>query len=275
MFQTTPGFVHWRSNSTSCERCWRGRIRVHARADPPMPPMPETSMSRTAPLTASQEHSAPIMALAVAIRSSGPRPPLLASNWDACEAPRDRRPANTRGNGGQVSASCFFRFLPACLPAAFSLTSSRLPEQLNQQTEAELIAQSRRCRRFSHREIETNSGKRRTRNQVSACRTKTIPTKPYPPIWPALELRARACCRRGRKLVRRRAIRSAFVASGARMITDLMPTAECALAGFRLARSDGLSLLPQRIGLSLAHLEKSASAAGTLQRRLARAHLQA
>ena len=76
--------------------------------------------------------------------------------------------------------------------------------ELIQQTEAELIAQSAALSAIFHREVETGIP------QGVALGTKVSPVArtgseaPYQPIWPALELANRACCRRGRELAHRR-----------------------------------------------------------------------
>ena len=130
--------------------------------------------------------------------------------------------------------------------------------QLIQQTEAELIAQSAVLAAVFHREVEASipSG--------TALGTRIAPPAakpsagPYQPIWPTLELVNESV------LPPRPDARSppapadpAFVALGARMMPDLIATQNVTLAGFRLLDPNGIVIAGRdEIGLSLAHLEE-------------------
>ena len=150
--------------------------------------------------------------------------------------------------------------------------------QLIQQTEAELIAQSAALGAVFHREVETSIP------QDVALGTRVPPVaqkpsdEPYQPIWPTLEL-VNESVLPPRPEARAPSMPAdpAFVALGARMMPDLIATQNVTLAGFRLLDPNGIVIAGrEEVGLSLAHLQEVArGAAGTFQRRAARAHLQA
>jgi signal transduction histidine kinase len=134
--------------------------------------------------------------------------------------------------------------------------------QLIQQTESELIAQSAALAAVFHREIES------TIPQGVALGTKVAPAarksadEPYQPIWPKLELAHESV------LPPRPEARTppappdpAFVALGARMTPDLVATQNVTLAGFRLLDPSGTVIAGrEEVGLSLAHLHEVAEA---------------
>jgi signal transduction histidine kinase len=130
--------------------------------------------------------------------------------------------------------------------------------QLIQQAEAELIAQSAALAATFHREVEAGIP------QGVALGARIPPAaprpsdEPYQPIWPRLELVSESV------LPPRPAARMpsapadpAFAALGARMAPDLIATQNVTLAGFRLLDPNGLVIAGrEEVGLSLAHLEE-------------------
>src|SRR3990170_5157107 len=130
--------------------------------------------------------------------------------------------------------------------------------QLIQQAEAELIAQSAALAATFRREVETGVP------QGVALGAKIPPAapksseEPYQPIWPGLELVSESV------LPPRPAARPptapadpAFAALGARMAPDLVATQKVTLAGFRLLDPNGVVIAGrEEVGLSLAHLEE-------------------
>ncbi len=130
--------------------------------------------------------------------------------------------------------------------------------QLIQQTEAELIAQSAALSAVLHREIETaipQSVALGTRISPAAQKTSDAP---YQPIWPALELANESVLPpRPEARVPSAPADPAFVALGARMMADLIATQNVTLAGFRLLDPNGVVIAGrEEVGLSLAHLEE-------------------
>ena len=130
--------------------------------------------------------------------------------------------------------------------------------QLIQQTEAELIAQSAVLSAVFHREVETSIPAGTALGaRISPAAAKPTAT-PYQPIWPTLELVNESV------LPPRPEARSpaapadpAFVALGARMMPDLIATQNVTLAGFRLLDPNGIVIAGRdEIGLSLAHLQE-------------------
>jgi signal transduction histidine kinase len=134
--------------------------------------------------------------------------------------------------------------------------------QLIQQTEAELIAQSAALSATFRREVETNIP------HGTALGTKVTPVpqkpseEPYQPIWPKLELVNESV------LPPRPEARPpssppdpAFAALGVRMMQDLVATQNVTLAGFRLLDPNGVVIAGrEEVGLSLAHLQEVAEA---------------
>jgi signal transduction histidine kinase len=134
--------------------------------------------------------------------------------------------------------------------------------ELIQQTEAELIAQSAALSAVFHREVESaipSSVSLGTKLPPEAAKP---PDAPYQPIWPKLELADKSV------LPPRPAARApaapadpAFAALGARMAPDLVATQNVTLAGFRLLDPNGIVIAGRdEVGQSLAHLEEVAEA---------------
>jgi signal transduction histidine kinase len=141
----------------------------------------------------------------------------------------------------------------------FSLYFLRIYQnQLIQQTEAELIAQSAALSAVFRREIET------TVPQGVALGTRIPPAaqkptgEPYQPIWPALELaNENVLPPRPEARAPSAPADPAFIALGARMMPDLIATQNVTLAGFRLLDPNGIVIAGrEEVGLSLAHLEE-------------------
>ncbi|MDP3692451.1 HAMP domain-containing sensor histidine kinase [Bradyrhizobium sp.] len=130
--------------------------------------------------------------------------------------------------------------------------------QLIQQAEAELIAQSTVLAATFRREVETGV----PQDVALGARIPPTAAKPsdqvYQPIWPELELVSESV------LPPRPAARPptapadpAFAALGARMAPDLVATQKVTLAGFRLLDPNGVVIAGrEEVGLSLAHVEE-------------------
>jgi len=134
--------------------------------------------------------------------------------------------------------------------------------QLIQQTESELIAQSAALSAVFRREVETAIP------QDVALGTKLAPAapkptdEPYRPIWPKLELAGQSVLPpRPPAHAAAAPADPAFVALGARMMPDLLATQYVTLAGFRLLDPHGVVIAGrEEVGQSLAHLEEVAEA---------------
>jgi signal transduction histidine kinase len=134
--------------------------------------------------------------------------------------------------------------------------------QLIQQTEAELIAQSAALAAVFRREVETAI------TQGTALGTPIAPAAPkssddpYQPIWPKLELTNEGVLPpRPEARAPSAPADPAYVALGARMTPDLIATQNVTLAGFRLLDPNGIVIGGrEEIGLSLAHLPEVAEA---------------
>jgi signal transduction histidine kinase len=134
--------------------------------------------------------------------------------------------------------------------------------QLIQQTEAELIAQSAALSAVFQREVETGIPSNVSLGTRLPPEAAKPPDTPYQPIWPKLELADQSV------LPPRPAARTpaapadpAFAALGARMTPDLVATQNVTLAGFRLLDPNGTVIAGRdEVGLSLAHLEEVAEA---------------
>ena len=187
--------------------------------------------------------------------------------------------ANTRRKWRpSLSLVVFFVLTSVLTLPLFSLYFLKVYQnQLIQQTETELIAQSAALSAVFHREIETAIP------ESVALGTRVPPAvqkpsdEPYQPIWPALELASESV------LPPRPEARAppapsdpAFVALGARMIPDLIATQNVTLAGFRLLDPNGIVIAGRNeVGLSLAHLEEVSQAlqgrfSGVLRVRISR-----
>jgi signal transduction histidine kinase len=134
--------------------------------------------------------------------------------------------------------------------------------QLIQQTEAELIAQSAALGAVFHREVETSIPKDVALGTAVPPVVQKPSDVPYQPIWPTLEL-VNESVLPPRPEARAPAAPAdpAFVALGARMMPDLIATQNVTLAGFRLLDPHGIIIAGrEEVGLSLAHLQEVAEA---------------
>jgi signal transduction histidine kinase len=162
-----------------------------------------------------------------------------------------------------LSLIVFIALTSVLLLPIFSLYFLKVYQnQLIQQTEAELIAQSAALSAVFRREVET------TIPQTVALGAKVAPVlqkpleEPYQPIWPKLELVSESVLP-PRPEARAPAAPAdpAFAALGARMMPDLVATQNVTLAGFRLLDPNGVVIAGrEEIGLSLAHLQEVAEA---------------
>ena len=162
-----------------------------------------------------------------------------------------------------LSLVVFLVLTAVLLLPLFSLYFLRVYQnQLIQQTEAELIAQSAALSAVFHREIETTVPPGVALGKTIPPDTQKSADEPYQPIWPRLELADKSV------LPPRPAARApaappdpAFAALGARMTPDLVATQNVTLAGFRLLDPNGIVIAGrEEVGLSLAHLEEVAEA---------------
>jgi signal transduction histidine kinase len=149
--------------------------------------------------------------------------------------------------------------------------------QLIQQTESELIAQSAALSAVFRREVETGMPQGIPLGAKVPPAAQKSPDEPYQPIWPKLEL-ASASVLPPRPQARAPSAPAdpAFVALGARLTPDLVATQNVTLAGFRLLDPNGIVIAGrEEVGLSLAHLEEVAEALqgrfrGTLRVRISK-----
>ncbi len=134
--------------------------------------------------------------------------------------------------------------------------------ELIQQTESELIAQSAALSAMFQREVETAIPSTVALGTKVPPPRQKPPGEPYQPIWPKLEL-ANESVLPPRPQAREPAAPAdpAFTALGARMMPDLIATQYVTLAGFRLLDPNGVVIAGrEEVGLSLAHLEEVAEA---------------
>jgi signal transduction histidine kinase len=130
--------------------------------------------------------------------------------------------------------------------------------QLIQQTEAELIAQSAALAAVFQREVENGIPSGVALGAKVAPAPRWSPEIPYQPIWPKLEL-ANESVLPPRPDARPPTAPAApaFTALGARMMPDLVATQNVTLAGFRLLDPNGIVIAGrEEVGLSLAHLQE-------------------
>jgi signal transduction histidine kinase len=134
--------------------------------------------------------------------------------------------------------------------------------QLIQQTEAELIAQSAALSAAFHREIETAIPQGTALGKTAPPDIQKPAGEPYQPIWPRLELlNQNVLPPRPEARPAAAPADPAYVALGARMMPDLIATQNVTLAGFRLLDPNGVVIAGrEEIGLSLAHLPEVAEA---------------
>jgi signal transduction histidine kinase len=134
--------------------------------------------------------------------------------------------------------------------------------QLVQETESELIAQSAALAAVFRREVVS------TIPQAVALGARLTPAKErssdnsYQPIWPKLELANETVLPpRAAAQPPSQPADPAFVTLGARMAGDLVATQNVTLAGFRLLDPNGIVIAGrEEVGLSLAHLEEVSEA---------------
>jgi signal transduction histidine kinase len=134
--------------------------------------------------------------------------------------------------------------------------------ELIQQTEAELIAQSAALSAVFHREVESEIPSSVSLGTKLPPEATKPPDDPYQPIWPKLELVDQSVLP-PRPAARTPAVPAdpAFAALGVRMTPDLVATQNVTLAGFRLLDPNGVVIAGRdEVGLSLAHLEEVAEA---------------
>ncbi|MFZ2157150.1 MAG: HAMP domain-containing sensor histidine kinase [Bradyrhizobium sp.] len=130
--------------------------------------------------------------------------------------------------------------------------------QLIQQAEAELIAQSAVLAAVFRREVATGIPPSIALGRPVPPAAQKQSDEPYQPIWPKLEL-VNESVLPPRPQARPPAAPAdpAFVTLGARMMPDLVATQHVTLAGFRLLDPHGTVIAGrEEIGLSLAHLEE-------------------
>jgi signal transduction histidine kinase len=162
-----------------------------------------------------------------------------------------------------LSLVVFLVLTSVLLLPLFSLYFLRVYQnQLIQQTEAELIAQSAALAAVFHREVENGIPPTVALGARVAPVARTSADEPYQPIWPKLEL-ANESVLPPRPEARTPAAPAdpAFAALGARMMPDLVATQNLTLAGFRLLDPNGVVIAGrEEVGLSLAHLQEVAEA---------------
>jgi signal transduction histidine kinase len=158
-----------------------------------------------------------------------------------------------------LSLVVFFVLASVLLLPLFSLYFLKIYQnQLIQQTEAELIAQSAVLSAVFRREVEAGIPPATPLGARVSPAAPQPPFQPYQPIWPQLELVSTSV------LPPRPAARApsapadpAFAALGARMMPDLVATQKVTLAGFRLLDPRGIVIAGrEEVGLSLAHAEE-------------------
>jgi signal transduction histidine kinase len=189
------------------------------------------------------------------IDASGIDPPRIDAPRLASRPPRKWRPS--------LSLVVFLVLTAVLLLPLFSLYFLRVYQnQLIQQTEAELIAQSAALSAVFHREIETAVPQGVALGKTIPPDTQKSADEPYQPIWPRLELANQSVLPpRPEARAATAPADPAYVALGARMMPDLVATQNITLAGFRLLDPNGVVIAGrEEVGLSLAHLPEVAEA---------------
>jgi signal transduction histidine kinase len=177
----------------------------------------------------------------------------------------DARPAPATPPKWRPSLSLvvFLVLVSVLLLPLFSLYFLKVYQnQLIQQTESELIAQSAALAATFHREVETGIPQTvRLGTKLPSASPKPS-DDPYQPIWPRLELaNGSVLPPRPEASAPSAPADPAFVALGARMMPDLAATQNVTLAGFRLLDPQGIVIAGrEEVGLSLAHLEEVSEA---------------
>jgi len=162
-----------------------------------------------------------------------------------------------------LSLVVFLVLTAVLLLPLFSLYFLRVYQnQLIQQTEAELIAQSAALSAVFHREIVTAVPQGTALGKTIPPDTQKSADEPYQPIWPRLELANQSVLPpRPEARAATAPTDPAYVALGARMMPDLVATQNITLAGFRLLDPNGVVIAGrEEVGLSLAHLPEVAEA---------------
>lgn len=133
--------------------------------------------------------------------------------------------------------------------------------QLIQQTEAELIAQSAALTAVFRREVESGIPPGVALGTRIPPAAQNPSAEPYQPIWPRLELAQGTALPRPEARPPPSPADPAFVALGMRMMPDLLATQNVTLAGFRLLDPSGIVIAGrEEVGQSLAHLPEVAEA---------------
>ena len=130
--------------------------------------------------------------------------------------------------------------------------------QLIQQTESELIAQSAALAAVFRREVDSGVPRDVALGARLARVNPKLPDDRYQPIWPKLELANESVLPpRAEARTPSAPADPAFIALGTRMNPDLAATQNVTLAGFRLLDPNGIVIAGrEEVGMSLAHLEK-------------------
>lgn len=175
------------------------------------------------------------------------------------------RPQSAAGQKWRPSLSLvvFIVLASVLLLPLFSLYFLKIYQnQLIQQTESELIAQSAALAAVFKREVETGLPPGVALGAKTPPAASKLSDEPYQPIWPKLEL-AKESLLPPRPLAQAASAPAdpAFVALGARLMPDLVATQYVTLAGFRLLDPNGVVIAGrEEVGMSLAHLEEVSEA---------------
>ena len=174
--------------------------------------------------------------------------------------PTPRTPVKWRPS---LSLVVFLVLLTVLLLPLFSLYFLKIYQnQLVQETESELIAQSAALAAAFHRDVEATIPPTVALGAKLQTAASESPGNPYQPIWPKLELANESVLPpRAEARPALAPADPAFVALGARMGPVLTATQNVTLAGFRLLDPNGVVIAGRaEVGLSLAHLEEVAEA---------------
>ena len=170
--------------------------------------------------------------------------------------PALRTPKKWRPN---LSLIVFLVLVSVLLLPLFTLYFLRVYQnQLIQETESELIAQSAALAATFQREVTSTIPQGVALGAKLPPARPKLPDDPYQPIWPKLELANETVLPpRAAALPPPKAPDPAYVALGERMAGDLVATQNVTLAGFRLLDPNGVVIAGREEGgLSLAHLEE-------------------
>jgi signal transduction histidine kinase len=162
-----------------------------------------------------------------------------------------------------LSLVVFLVLVSVLLLPLFSLYFLKVYQnQLIQETESELIAQSAALAAVFRREVETAIPRAVALGARLAPADAEVSTGRYQPIWPKLELANESVLPpRPDARVASAPADPDFVALGARIAPDLAATQNVTLAGFRLLDPNGVVIAGrEEVGLSLAQVEEVAEA---------------